>query len=260
MTTYFVSNAGSNTSPFDTEAKAANALSTVAALWTASDTVKLSSTHTETAVAALTYTFPTTPGLKLLSVTFNGSGTGGLAAGAAVNVGAASAAMTLGTGFVYGYGITFAGGTSSSSSNSDINIGAASLPCGHVWDSCTFSRPTANTGAQTIIGSPAASNNDDAAFNFANCTFSFGGANGMTLGYGRVRISNMVLSGTAPTTLFDALGAVTLDVLIDASDLSNLAWTNILDATANSTGRIVMHQCKLRAFDWVIRRPRQLSA
>ncbi len=247
MTTYFVSNAGSNTAPYDTEAKAATTLKVIHDLpWAATDTVKVSSTHTETAGAAITYTFPSTAGLKIVSVTFNGSGTGALAVGAAVSVGAASAAMTLGTGFVYGYGIQFSGGTSNST-NSDLNMGATALPTNHVWESCTFSRPTASTGADSFFGSSSASTNDDCSITLINPTFSAGGNNGFTLGYGRIRIENLTIAGTAPTTLFQVNPAIVVDAEISASDLSAVAWTNILDASSNAGGHVRLKQCKLRA-------------
>ena len=54
MTIYYVDNAGSNTSPYDTWAKAANAIATIAALDAAGDTVYIASTHTETTAGAVT--------------------------------------------------------------------------------------------------------------------------------------------------------------------------------------------------------------
>ena len=248
MTTYFVSNAGSNTAPYDTEAKAANALATIAAVpWAAADIVKVSSTHTETAGVAISYTFPTTPGLQVLSVTFNGSGTGGLAAGGAINVGAANAALNFVNGFAYVYGITFASGTNNNGA-CDLTFGStATSPIGMTFESCTFSAPTANTGGIITIGGAAGATNDDTVYNFYNCTFSNGADKSITLGYGRHVFTGMALAGTAPTTIFSLLGGMALNVLITGSDLSGVAWTNIIIAGGNGTGNLILRQCKLRS-------------
>ena len=245
MTTYFVSNAGSNTAPYDTEAKAATSLQTINALpWAATDTVKLSSTHTETAGAAITYTFPTTVGLRLLSVTFNGSGTGGLAAGAAVNLGAANSLFTLGAGFVYGYGITFAGGTNNNGA-CDINMGPTTATAyGHVWDTCTFSIPSVNSGAILAIGGTAGST-PDSDIDLINCTYSAGNSSGKIIGIrGRVRIKGLSLTGTAPTTLFTMNSGIPADVEISGSNLAGLAWTNLV-SLSTAWGRLKLIECKL---------------
>lgn len=244
MTTYFVSNAGSNTAPYDTEAKAANSLGTIATLpWLATDVVKVSSTHTETAGAAITYTFPATPGLQILSVLFNGSGTGGLASGASINVGAANGAFTLGAGFPYGYGITFTGGTNDNAL-CDVIIGFAASPNGHKWENCVFSLPSINAGALFSIGAVANTGNDDAEFNLVNCTLT-GGNKTLTFRGGIVDISNLTLAGTAPTTLFSFANGSPCILRISASDLSGVAWTNFMSVTAAIYGSVRLAQCKL---------------
>ena len=48
LTTYYVDSAGSNTAPYDTWAKAANALATIAAIDVAGDTIYCASTGSET--------------------------------------------------------------------------------------------------------------------------------------------------------------------------------------------------------------------
>lgn len=245
MTTYFVSNAGSNTAPYDTEAKAATTLGVIAALpWTAADTVKVSSTHTEAPGAALTYAFPTTPGLQVLSVLFNGAGNGALTVGASVAVGAASAAMTWNGGFVYSYGVTFASGTGNST-NSDFIITTNSQPSRFALESCTLSTPSTNVGANFQLGATAASNNDDCEIILINCTRSSANVTATSIGHGRIRIHNLALAGTAPTTVFGVLGGVVADVEVTASDLTGVAWTNLVDAAGNASGSVKFKQCKL---------------
>jgi len=245
--TYFVSNGGSNTAPYDTEAKAATSLGTINALpWTAADLVRVANTHAESTGAAIVYLFPTTPGLQVLSVAFNGLGTGGLVAGASVAVGAANAAVTLGGGFVYGYGITFAAGTNVSA-NCDMILGSGIVPTGHKWESTTFSVPSTAATALMTIGQVGSASNDDIQYDLVNCTFSYGGAKTVRLQGGVINITNLTLAGTAPTTVFEVTAGAPLLFTLDASDLSNQAWTNLVSVSDRTYGRLVVQQCKLRS-------------
>ena len=247
MTTYFVSNAGSNTAPYDTEAKAATTLGVIAALpWAATDVVKVSSTHTETASAAISYTFPTTVGLQVLSVTFDGSGTGAVAAGGTINVGASSNAFNLVNGFVYVYGITFVGGTNNNGA-CDLLVGStATLPIGMTFDTCTFSVPSINASANLAIGGTGNAANDDTVYRLIDCVFSKGSSTSILVRHGRIEFSGVSLSGTAPTTVFTLSGSgQALAFTCNASDLSGSAWTNLFDVSGGSTGLAVFSQCKL---------------
>ena len=249
MTTYFVDNAGSNTAPYDTEAKAATTLATVAAVpWVSGDVVKIASTHTETADAAISYTFPTTIGLRIYSVTFNGSGTGGLAAGATINKGTGSQALNFVGGFAEIVGVTFVGGTAN---NSVCKIGlvSGSLPTGIVFDGCTLSNPSVHTAAQLTICTTASSANDDVLVRLVDCTLSNGAVKGIAVNGGRTQIENLTLAGTAPTTLFTFGSSLSCasTVLITASDLDNLAWTNFANATAATQAVLVASQCTMRS-------------
>jgi hypothetical protein len=247
MTTYFVSNAGSNTAPYDTEAKAATTLGVIAALpWLATDIVKISSTHTETAAAAITYSFPATQGLQLLSVLFNGSGTGALTAGAAINIGAASATFTIGNGYVYGYGITFVG-TTNNAANTILVGNTAGTPAAHKWVGCTFSMPSINTGAVLVIGPAGGSTNDDIRFDLVNCTVSNGAIRSISIRSGVINISGLVLAGTAPTSVFSLLNGSPCLVNVDASDLSGVAWTNFVNVGVATYGYVRAFQCKCPA-------------
>jgi hypothetical protein len=247
MTTYFVSNSGSNTSPFDTEAKAATTLAGAMAVAVAGDTVKVSSTHTETAGAALTYTFPTTPGLQVLCVTFNGSGTGALNTGGSMNVGAANSAMSIASGFAYIYGLTFAGGTNNNTA-CKLNIESGTAATNLVFESCTFSAPSANASGSTNVGASGSASNTECSLEFINCTFSNGGAGHVTsIRNGNIKFDNLALAGTAQTTLFQTNAGNVFNVLFTGCDLSNLAWTNLMSVAGGGTGVIVFRQCKMRS-------------
>jgi len=93
-----------------------------------------------------------------------------------------------------------------------------------------------------------AASNNDAQYNIVNCTFSNGADKGIVLRSGKVTIDGMVLAGTAPTTVFVA--STLDDALFElrASDLSNLAWTNLISVTAGVMGGYFKCiGCKLRS-------------
>ncbi len=231
MATYFVSNAGSNTAPYDTEAKAATSLGTIAALWTASDIVKISSTHTESTGGAITYTFPSSPGLQILSVTFNGSGTGALATGAVVTNATNGTAFNFQSGFVYCYGVTF--NAASSNSNSNVfNLGVATTSAiGFILESCTLTVPGTGTAARLFLG-PSASNNDT-IIHLINCTLSNGADKSFGIRHGKIIIDGLTIAGTTPTTLFAGASVDSTEVDLRASDISNLSWTNLFSVASS---------------------------
>lgn len=249
MTTYFVDSAGSNTSPYDTEAKAATTLDAIEAIpWVAGDIVKVSSAHAETAGAAISYTFPTTPGLQILSVTFNGSGTGGLAAGGSIAVGAANAGINIISGFAYIYGLTLAAGTNNNAA-CDLSILSGVALGGIKFDSCTLSVPSINTGAILLLGSPGAGGTTiSREVKLKNCTINKGNNAAISLGFAGLFIEGLTLSGTAPTTIFaPRAGADAPRTILTASDLSGVAWTNLVDVGGPQRGALLATQCKLRS-------------
>jgi hypothetical protein len=247
MTIYFVSNAGSNTAPYDTEAKAATSLATIAALWVAGDMVKVSSTHTETAGAAITYTAPTTPGLQALCVVFNGSGTGGLATGASLNVGAASSSFNWASGFVYAYGLTCNGGTVSSAS-ADCNIASGSALTGFKFESCTFGVPTANAAGQINIGAISSSSYQECVIDLINCVFSNGAIKPIIIRNGTITMTGCSLAGTGGTTIFTSIGGNSFTMVAQACDW-NAAGTNpaFINVSAGGNGILLVSECKMKS-------------
>jgi len=246
MTTYFVG-AGSNTAPYDTEAKAATSLDTIETIpWVAGDIVKFSSTYTDASAANRAFVFPATPGLQLLSVTFNGSETGGLAAGGAVTGSTGSGFCRI-SGYAYIYGMTFASGTSSSAS-ADVFVNDQSATGALYLENCTLKTPNANAGARITIGSTGAVSDDSIVY-LKDCTFNSSNSGGAIVQSGKLIIDNLTLSGTAPTTVFSFTGnaAAHHHVLLRASDLSAVAWTNLVDVSGGVTGTFVATQCKLRS-------------
>lgn len=245
MTTYFVSNAGSNTAPYDTEAKAATTLGVIQALpWLSTDVVKVSSTHTETAGAALTYNGPTTPGLQILSVLFNGAGTGALTVGAAIKIGAGTQTLTFGSGFAYLYGLSLNAATGSGV-NAGISFGVnGAVEFGWLVDTCNLVLSSSNVGARLSLGSAVATNNVGGQVILTNCTSTAGAARPIRLRYGNVQIDGLVLAGTAPTTLFEGLVASPCTAIIRASNLAGAAWTNLLDVSAGAPTSVQVEGCQ----------------
>ena len=246
MTTYFVSNAGSNTAPYDTEAKAATTLGVIAALpWAATDIVKVSSTHTETAGAAISYTLPTTPGMILVSVLFDGSGTGAVTAGASIAVGASNNVFIITSGFAYIFGLTLAAGTGNSAAG-DFNIATGAVASGVVMDTCEINIPSTNTGAVLSIGPSASGSTDDIQITLNNCTHTKGNNSTIRLQNGRIRINNLTIAAGTFTSLFQFTTGANPDCIITASDFSAATVTNLVNLSGTTMfGRFIIAQTKL---------------
>ena len=196
---------------------------------TASDTGLLASDHSETGTTALTLNFPTTPGLRLVSV----NRTSGLAeVGAVIARGAGSVAITINNS-VYGYGIDFQGATNNSASAYIQHHNSTSNGCHQSWESCTFNTRTASASANYQTGL-SSSLSDDLFFEYINCTWRWN-ATGQTWTHhcGRVEIYGMALAGTvSPTTLFTANGTGGM-VEVSASDLTGLSWSTLVSGSLN---------------------------
>ncbi len=247
MTTYFVSSAGSNTSPYDTEAKAATALLTVTALAASTDIVRVSSTHNENIGGSVTYTLPTSPGLQILSVTFNGAGTGALAAGGTITTGGNNAMTINGNG--YFYGLTLTVGAGGSSSSAQINLSTANtVSHWQRYDSCTFYVNTTSSVPIFSIGRINGSSTDgDCTVVMNNCVWRFANTGikpTFKQGYVVIRGLSLHASSSIPSVLFSFLAGLVAIVDVTASDLS-LGTNNIVDIGNKSPNRIRIAQCKM---------------
>lgn len=218
----------------------------------AGDVLKVRNTHNETsgvgAAGARTIVFPATPGLQILSVAFDGSGTGALTAGATIDVGAANSALTLTSGFVYVNGVTFGSGTNNNNA-CDINFGnsnAAAIVM--FFDNCTIDMNSVATGAQFAIGSNTGGAATLINITCINCTYIGGSSASIFVKAGTIYLRNFTLTGTAPTTVFDLAGADKgLDLTVDASDLSGVAYTNLVSAAGVRPGLALFRNNKFRA-------------
>ena len=236
MTTYYVdSAAGSNTSPYDTWAKAATSLATIAAIDAAGDTVYVASTHSETLGTNPAYSWAGTSAAPVLIIcadkTSGAPPTTG-ATGATIATSNGVALSLAAAGVAYFYGFTFAVG-SGGTSNANINPCSAN-PC--VFDTCAFWLN--NSGAGSVINLAA----NGILSTFSNCTLKFGQAlQGLNLGAFGASLTwaggSVDPSGTAISKLFSAVSAGA-NVRIANVDLSACATS--LNLVSTSLTNIVM--------------------
>lgn len=245
MADIYVHNGGSNTSPYDTWAKAATTLTTGLSVATNADTVWIASDHTETAGAALTLTFPTSPGLRVISTDrTSGEPPATLAAGATINVGSVNAALAL-VNSAHIHGVTFNSGTVAGA-NADIQLHkTASNGASLHLESCVLNEQNANPGANIEIGNNSTAT-DDVHVILTNTEVRFGNTNQTVLILGaRISASGMTIGGsTAPASLFTFSGAVAGQLTVQASDLTGQSFSTLVTGSANAH-RADFVQCKV---------------
>lgn len=248
MTTYFYDSAGSNTAPYDTEAKAATTWATLQAVpVVAGDIVKGNTTSVETAGAAKAQTFPATPGLQWLSVTFNGAGTGALTAGAQVTT-TGNFAVTFVSGCAYTYGVIFSSGTGASAS-ADLIVGASNSMINVFFDVCTFNCPSTSTSTPFTFGS-AGGTQAGRDMTFKDCVWGFGAktlTTALIFCVGRYRFYGNTFTGNAPTSLLGGAASTNAaaDIIFEACDLSAVACTNLVNVGTWDGAIVTFINCKL---------------
>lgn len=244
MTIYYVdSAAGSNTAPYDTWAKAAILLETIAAIDAAGDTIYVAHTHAETSAFspalswAGTIASPTTiicadktsgapPATLATSATITTTGNSSLTP--ATNTGQAS---------VYFYGISFIAGSGASGT---ANINLTSTGGLVIYESCSFQVATTSaTSSVAVTG----------VVKFKSCTVKFANA-GQVIGLNNtaalfVAGGSLLSGGTSPTALLKTNSAGGF-ARVEAFDLSNASAGINLVSNAAATGALIgFHNCKL---------------
>jgi len=251
VTQYYVRSTSSNTSPYDTWAKAATTLATVLALATNADIADVSQAHAETQAAALTLTCPVTPGLEILCGNDGAAPITALAATGTISC-SGNAAYSI-TGHAYFYGLSFIAGSAGQTGNaSALQIAAATnISHGQFYDTCKFQNLTTGaTSTGITLGVGASSTGKDCTVDIKNSSFRVGNvAQGIALQSGRIHLTNITLdaAGSIPTTLFIPRAGCYLDVVVEASDLSGRAFTNLVTVAAACSGKITFRDCKLPA-------------
>jgi hypothetical protein len=115
MTTYYVDNAGSNTAPYDTWAKAANKVATALSASAAGDTIYVAHTHAETTAGGITWTSPGTEASPVRLICAD-TGTGASATSATVTITGNPNTCTV-SGVLYVHGVQILTDTSVSVGN-----------------------------------------------------------------------------------------------------------------------------------------------
>lgn len=246
MALIYVDSAASGAANGTSWADAYTTLAAALATETDADTVWLSPSHLEATGAAVTLTAPTTMGCRIMCAADNTTTPPvAVGTGAIVSVGTASAAMSI-RGFAYFYGITFRGGTNVSVANT-INVGDGVVAAGQVFSNCTFELPS--TAAVALQFGPAAqAGTDDVFVKLRNCTVKFGATTqSLKMLHAAVEIQGLTVdsSGSTPATLFAGTAATPSNILVEASDLSGEAFTNLVNVGTACYSRWNFRNCKL---------------
>lgn len=247
MANIYVNTAGSNTSPFDTWAKAATTLAAALAVATNADTVWIKNTHSEVQGTTITETFPTSPGCKALCTSDATEPPTSITTGAKVRTNA-TVLIAL-DGCVYGYGTEFVVGETTAG-NVGLQVGSTGVAQAQVWDTCKFTLAETGASGSIKLGHVATTIGKDALIELLSPTMKFANT-GQTINLqcGRTHIVNMALdaAGSIPTTLFKTVVDCDCDVLVESSDLSARAFTNLVNWGTACQAKIDFRNCKLPA-------------
>lgn len=245
MANYFVASGGSNTSPYDTWAKAATSLATaLAAATSGADNVIIQYNAVPSADAELsadtTYTVAT--GTSVIAASNDGGsawtptamGTGNWIGNSTTNRGVTIA----GGGIVYLYGLTL---RVSGATADDIVLGATT-GADHTYEGCYFWQGNSNAGGDIAVTSATAT--AEQAVRLIGCTFRFGATGqGLQLGVGNIIMEgcDVSSSGTPPTTLFETIGATKLK----ATGCDFSAVSTLFDVMTGGSCLAIIDRCKL---------------
>lgn len=243
MTTpVFCSSTGSNTSPYETWAKAATTFATAVAQASSSgDVIAVDATNPPADVAAAT-TWTFAANVSVIASTNSGTATiTPTTMGATTwlgSSGATSYPLTLNGAFkVYFYGITLrvAGGTNQSISLNTSEGNFDFEDC-YLWQGSTNGSPRILAGASTSGG--------NSYTRFKNTTLRFG-STGHSLGLSQrcvLEQCSVSSAGSAPSSLFGTANA-TVDIDVLGCDLSQITST-LVASQAGSSARYNFVQCK----------------
>ena len=226
----------------------ANAYTTLEAALpaTASDTIWIASSHSQTQASTETLNGPTSDGLRVISVDKTGSpeppDATDITAGATIGVTGSGSDVILGD-HVYYNGLTFS--ATAGNGGTDVFIGTQTDSHNLYFDNCTFSVTSDADGADIVIGN-VDNNADDSAYTFIDCTFNLGTANNqIQFAVGRTYIRNMTLTGVASlTTLCLADPDHFPRPFIESSDLTGITWTNLSNIGQAAPYEITTRNCK----------------
>lgn len=245
MANYFVSSTGSNTSPYDTWAKAATALSSaVSAASSSGDQIIIDASSPPADISAnTTYTFLNN--ISIIASTNSGTSTiTPTAMGASTWIGSSSASYSLtlaGAYKIYLYGITL---RTAGSSIAAISVGVTDN-CDFELDTCyLWGGTTYAFGTGVNIGGGGFGGNSHVRLR--NCTIRFGHASHYALLGNRVEMYGCTLSsaGSVPTNLFKSANGLSSACSVGC-DWSYVGSGNLVDGSPNSSPTYTFSRCKL---------------
>jgi hypothetical protein len=258
----YVYHGGSNTSPYDTWAKAATTLATAVTGAAAGDYFFIASDHAESTAAAVSWTFTGTAASPCRFISVNRAGSvppvaADILAGASISTTGNSSITFNGTGSNYFNGISFNAGVGATGTASIIV--ANSSNAFQVFDNCSLNLASTGTSSRITFG-----NNAQCAAELSNSTQSFSSVSqGITVS-GTLKWTNRpgsaaVTGATIPTTLF-LLGGNQVDVLLSGLDLSAFGSGKTLFANAVGQPDTRILNCKLGASVTIAATPAQANS
>jgi len=244
MANLYVLSTGSNTSPYDTWAKAATTLLAATTIATAADTIYVRSTHTETLGGTTNYAFPqSAEGLRIISVSdSNEPPTTPAIGGTVTSTGAFNITFN---GKAYIYGMTFRVGSAGAT---NIQVGFSAVPGALHFDTCVLHCNSTHAGGQIQVGYASATTSDDIIVTFRNTSFQFNNTSQeIALRSGPVRFYNCSVAGSTISQVFLCLVSNVIDVICEGCNFSLLPHANLINVGVASTGRVLFKNCKIPA-------------
>ena len=209
------------------------------ALVAAGETIYVDSTHAEPLGASTTYTFPSTGTPVFVVSATNGTTTP--AAGAEIYTNGNYYLYI--NGMVSMYGMKLRSGTTGYQDTTAISLAySAAADDFQFYDKCTFDLRGGTASSLFRMGYYAL-RSSQSALGLRNCTLVLNGVNAtIRTMLSRITIENLILSGTAPTSLFALFEMA--NVRVSSSDLS--AATNLVNAAYDDVQAIgYFSNCKL---------------
>lgn len=243
---------GSPSSPYESAATAANALSDILGLTIAvGEKIFVPSGHDE--ALNTTFTAPTaaTPSSPQQFLAVDNLTDKNLLSSAAVTYSASnSTAVVHWNGNWYFHGIVFNHRYTSSSSVTPAYGFSTVGPHIITFNKCSFQ--TGSLSARHLFGNSANTANERATFVFNDCELLFSSTTGEpSFRFGTYRINGLTLGGTGgPLTSLFQIGSqgIGYDFVCENSDLTGIGWTNLIDfSAAGVIGEFVFRNCKFPA-------------
>jgi hypothetical protein len=221
MANVYVASTGSNTSPYDTWAKAATTLKTATDYASAGDVI-YAHQESETITTDTTYTLQN--GVKVIGSNDTANAPPQTLGTRTITSTTAAVDITISNpanGWSYFYGLALKAATGGSGAN--IKMGGAS-PCVQIYENCAFELQASSMTSQIEIVTTSVSAQETYVMT-KNCTFTWGNASqgiaarGRWFSYG----DDLVAGATVPTTLFKTVGTAFLRM--EGADLSDVSGT-----------------------------------